>query len=180
MTLHCIILSYSSNRLCRYILHCQSGPFINHITAHRNIATSCILYLPTSLAIVNQTISQEAKQLRVLKGYHGLHQYVHNYWMQHLLIFLDSKQILQEDLCMALQKLCVFKRLTQNGEKSTGLQYEGNRHSIAAQLVPLKGMPEVQELLFDSLVFKAILSQDEHAQKYPEGQSQKQIRIVQC
>ena len=79
------------------MLHTRSGPFITALNAEKNISLALITYLCSSFAlIVSQVISE--KILDVAKGFHGLHLYANEFWVAHLLEYVEVNTELDQNM----------------------------------------------------------------------------------
>jgi len=70
-----------------YLLHMQSGPFVDASDAHFNIAYSCIVNLTSALVLVpslSGLATETDIERSVVTGAYGLHSYAHQYWSEHL------------------------------------------------------------------------------------------------
>lgn len=94
-----------------YLLHMESGPFIDGSDAHFSIAYSCIVNLTSALILV-PSLSGLATEVDIenftVTGAYGLHSYAHQYWAEHLTEHLIRVQGLDNrslELMDALDKL---------------------------------------------------------------------------
>ncbi|KAF2458815.1 hypothetical protein BDY21DRAFT_212358 [Lineolata rhizophorae] len=61
----------------------RSGNFLDPISAHRNISSSCVAYLTDGLELLDDS-KAEQNISRVVKGFHALCLYSHEHWIAHL------------------------------------------------------------------------------------------------
>ncbi|KAK1463675.1 NACHT domain-containing protein [Colletotrichum cuscutae] len=65
-----------------YLLSKHSGPFVSPAKAQTEIALSCLRYLSTSMSFVSLACPLPVTE--VIKGYHDLFPYAHEFWFDHL------------------------------------------------------------------------------------------------
>ena len=76
-----------------YLLHPQSGPFIDHIQAHLALTMSCCINLTTCMDLVSgylKAIAETELESRVVQGNFGLFEYGNGFWMDHLITYLAT------------------------------------------------------------------------------------------
>ena len=76
-----------------YFVHEQSGPFIDVVKAHLNIALSCVTNLTSCLDLVprkTQGMSEGELETRVVQGCYGLQAYGQDFWAEHVLAYLGE------------------------------------------------------------------------------------------
>lgn len=121
-----------------YLIHKQSGPFVDVSDAHFNIAYSCIVNLTSALVLV-PSLSGLATETDIEKstvtGAYGLHSYAHQYWAEHLAEHLSRVQDLDNrslKLMDALDKLSsVLKgQSSANVESFASLQRGPAAHGL--------------------------------------------------
>jgi hypothetical protein len=86
---------------CRYILEeefRQGGPFISHNDAHLSICFSCVAYLNTSYPLLPDRSTELERAALVIQGFHGLHLYANQFWVDHLLECCTSLRKQQNQL----------------------------------------------------------------------------------
>jgi hypothetical protein len=76
----------------RYILHPESGPYLQENEAHFDMAFSCVSYLSSSFHMLVVEMTDLEFEDRILRGYHGLHSYASEFWIDHLLRFSKVKR----------------------------------------------------------------------------------------
>lgn len=118
-----------------YLLHKQSGPFVDASDAHFNIAYSCIINLTSALVLVpslSGLATETDIETATVTGAYGLHSYAHQYWAEHLAEHLSRAQDLDHrsvELMDALDKLSrVLKG--QSSESFASLQRGPAAHGL--------------------------------------------------
>jgi hypothetical protein len=71
------------------MLHTTSGPFITARNAQKNISLTLVSYLSSSFALIDSQVTNEEKILDIAKGFHGLHLYANEFWVAHLLEYIE-------------------------------------------------------------------------------------------
>lgn len=66
----------------RYLASNQSGPFIKEVSAHREIAHTCLTYL--MFTCFDLSITEEEIDAAVLGGHYILQAYVTTHWLDHV------------------------------------------------------------------------------------------------
>ena len=97
-----------------YLLHEQSGPFIDIARAHFNIAYSCIVNLTTTLVIVprhRNNASLMDLESQIVQGNFGLQPYGHQFWAEHVLAFLDNSWEQDPQVDSILEALKAFSQV---------------------------------------------------------------------
>ena len=100
-----------------YLLHKQSGPFIDIAQAHFNIAFSCIANLISTLVIVplhHDGASPAVLESRVIQGNYGLQPYAHHFWAEHVRAYLEHARELDPELNTLIDALQSFSRVCRN------------------------------------------------------------------
>lgn len=54
------------------------------------MALSCVLYLTSSLNLIDTRVPEHDKLSAITHGYHDLHTYADEYWLVHLMAAMDS------------------------------------------------------------------------------------------
>jgi len=76
-------------RFYRFMLHTTSGPFITALNAHKSISSTLVSYLCSSFALIDPQVQNEEKVVDIAKGIHGLHLYANDFWVEHLLEYIE-------------------------------------------------------------------------------------------
>lgn len=98
---------------CRFFTQPGSGPVLQPARGHRDLALSCIMYyLHFGLPLLDSGVSTEEQVIEVVKGYHGLQPYAHEYLIEHLSMVGRYRDALSPS---DLQKLMIsFDQLCSN------------------------------------------------------------------
>jgi hypothetical protein len=83
-----VVLQQANNS--RYLVSPTSGPYLSAPSVHADIALSCLRYLRTSKIFLAEAKSKEAA-VQILKGFHDLFPYAHEFWIEHLLLSLPAE-----------------------------------------------------------------------------------------
>jgi hypothetical protein len=127
-------------------------------------------------------MSENVINSRVVRGFHGLHQYANEYWFQHLLLYAKQEHVAEdEDLEGLLEELEEFWK----GEPGTGakrLRLDDNtaRKGIESQLQVLTTMPQAQCMGRDILTFRRFISQEKYSHKKPECKQAETFNLDIC
>ncbi|KAF2812552.1 uncharacterized protein BDZ99DRAFT_413355, partial [Mytilinidion resinicola] len=78
-----------------YFLHESSGPFLHRESAEYNLTLSCVTYMLQGMSLINSRLSEEERTVNVGKGFHGLHLYAVEYWLEHLLDYAQARQVMR-------------------------------------------------------------------------------------
>lgn len=73
-------------------MHKFSGPFIQQPEAEYDLTLACVAYLRFSITLIDAEFSEEERTIRVSKGLHGIHLYAHEYWLDHLLSYIQASR----------------------------------------------------------------------------------------
>ncbi|MCJ1426374.1 hypothetical protein MMC29_004277 [Sticta canariensis] len=146
-----------------FILSSTSGPFIDRRTAHGTISFSCISYLNSRLKMIPNlfpSITEESLECHVIRGYNGLEQYAHKFWLNHTLAYLSGGGVesigASANFLKALQDFASFSKKisssSSSGSPDSAVQPQTVNDSHI-QLSVLDKLPEVHGLLKQVLVF---------------------------
>lgn len=97
-----------------YLLHQQSGPFIESAKAHFSIAFSCITNLTSALVLVpryNHGAAETDLETGVVQGCYGLQAYGHQFWFKHVEAFLEETSELNQDMTDLISALTAFSKV---------------------------------------------------------------------
>ena len=72
-------------KICRYLLHQISGPFLKATTGHQTIILSCLIYMSQSLETFGISVDRAEFRSNMLNTHHSIHYYAYEYWLEHLL-----------------------------------------------------------------------------------------------
>jgi hypothetical protein len=163
-----------ANEILRFLLSEQSGPFINELQAHYNIAFSCASYLATSLCLASSTIDIKERQDRILKGFHGLHHYSHAFWIEHLLQYANSldsqKSNDDQSLTAQVRHLLAFKKTDWISKvQEIALKRENESEEISSRALILSSDSDIHEFVPAVLAFQRALFQKHRVQRSQKG-----------
>jgi hypothetical protein len=110
------------------MLHTTSGPFITALNAQKSISLTLVSYLCSSFALIDSQVRNEEKIVDIAKGIHGLHLYANEFWVAHLLEYIEVNTKLDQrmldpvlervlDLCDAHDCLALPTDDTEEGEE---------------------------------------------------------------
>lgn len=75
--------------LLRYIRNLVTPEILQQPQAHLAVSLSCILYLESSLDLVDPQMALHDIRSKILQHSHELHLYANDYWLDHLLALAD-------------------------------------------------------------------------------------------
>jgi hypothetical protein len=122
------------------------------------------------LCFLDDKISESAINSRVVKGFHGLHQYANEFWLQHLLQYAKYGHAVEnEDLEEPLEKVQEFWK-DEPGTAAGRFKFDDSTatQSIEYQLQALNTMPQAQRMGRDILSFRRFFSQEKYNHNEPE------------
>ena len=104
------------DRVGRYLVSIQSGPFIKEVSAHKKIAHTCLTYL--MFTCFDLSITEEEMDAAILGGHYILQAYATTHWLDHV------KESIRDDtgstdfmiLCQKIQRF-LAKRTNQNFDR---------------------------------------------------------------
>ena len=145
-----------------YLLHAQSGPFVDQVQAHFHIALSCVINLNSALDVVpryNNGRQESDFENSVVQAAYGLQAYGHQYWAEHTVAYLDSITDLDEQALTLVQQLHIFSRACKQLDLCDQRCMHGAMNNESPQLtLPLhivNKFPSVRILLLKWFRFKA-------------------------
>ncbi|KAK1458952.1 NACHT domain-containing protein [Colletotrichum melonis] len=99
-----------------YLLSKHSGPFVSPAKAQTEIALSCLRYLSTSMSFVSLACPPPVTE--VIKGYHDLFPYAHEFWFDHLSssVHIASERDLQRLRDKTMTVWASFKKVKSSNE----------------------------------------------------------------
>lgn len=143
-----------------YVLHDQSGPFIESTKAHFSIAFSCITNLNSALNSFvpryNEGVTEAELENRVVQGHYGLHSYAHQFWAEHLMAFLEGSYDPDDEKKGLISILEAFSKVRKyQADISSGLslrtEFKGLRE--------LEQYPQLLDFVSSWLQFKSKLNE---------------------
>ncbi|KAJ8067481.1 hypothetical protein OCU04_004825 [Sclerotinia nivalis] len=155
-----------------YILHPGSGPYLQESHAHFDMAFSCVSYLLSSMCLISPSIKDFEAENRIIKGYHGLHRYAHEFWIDHLLRFSLSKlcdspadtEALVQQVDYLSQSQKPLTKLYDNPRANSNDVHSGSHE----HLLSWSQSPNIQQFLEKVLVFRKVLEQERSSTNSPE------------
>jgi len=149
----------------RYVLHKISGPFFDEITANRTIIRGSAAYLPMANNLIDPSIPERRSLLRVLKGFHDLHNFVQDFWSDHVTNYMvlhstRKKELTKSDLDL-LNQFQTLRRGVDTGEVQDVTVQLSPRQ--LEQISALQRLPDLQDLVRKSLCFRASLRSESYA-----------------
>lgn len=167
--------------IIRYILHQASGPFLSYVHAHYDIAFACITYLNTSSCFHDRSVSVDDLRIQVAKGFHGLHPYANEFWLQHLFQYtkcganLDSPHYSLES---GLEELLLAFWKMQPGSAAKIAKFDDTTtvDDIRNKVEALGDNPWLQRMGIDIMTFRAYLSREKFAHQDADGESSRAPR----
>ncbi|OCL02271.1 hypothetical protein AOQ84DRAFT_382837 [Glonium stellatum] len=106
-----------------YLLRASKNALVEPIRAHHNISLACIAYLRTSFNFVDPQFPAEQKNTNVVKGFHGLHLYVNEYWLMRFILEF-------------IQTTVGFRMSLKNKQRNSG---EGKFHCFLSSVALILG-----------------------------------------
>ncbi|KAG8532186.1 uncharacterized protein KY384_003827 [Bacidia gigantensis] len=99
-----------------YLIHPQSGPFVDQVQAHLAVTSSCMINLNSSLDLVPglSALTDIDRETRTVKGMYGLHSYASEYWVDHLLEYFAGLDALDANALGLLEHLTAFSRVLRH------------------------------------------------------------------
>jgi hypothetical protein len=128
-------------------------------------------YMNSSLCFSEEEYSEDDLKIRVLKGFHGLHNYANEFWFQHLLQYAKCKDRVEiDELEAPLEDIDQFwKEDPGKGAKSLKLDDTTSADAIKVQLEVLEFKPAAQSMGLDILTFRKFLSQEKYSHQEPKS-----------
>ena len=129
-------------------------------------------YMNTSFCFIDPKYTKNDLQIKVVKGFHGLHHYAHEFWFQHLLQYAKSGVIVEdEDLEDPIEEIREFwKDDPGKGAKALKLDDTTSAETIRSQLEVMQPMEQAQKMGIDILTFRKFLSQENNSHQDPESE----------
>lgn len=156
----------------RYIVNSNYSSSLNYAESHFEIAFSCISYLNTTHSFWDSENSRNALRLSVASGFHSLHPYANEFWLQHLAQYAKCRVELDQEghLELILAKLATFWK-SEPGEAAKRLKIDDTTtaDSIRNQLSELDRKPMIKNMGLDIQIFRAYLSQEKFSHQQPNG-----------
>lgn len=110
-----------------YLLHQQSGPFVEVAQAHFSIAFSCIANLTSASSLVprySHGMTDADLETIVVQGGYGLEQYGQQYWAQHVRDYFQNISRLDDQSKILINALNEFSKVRKHSSAFTGTSSE--------------------------------------------------------
>lgn len=138
------------------------SPIIRREIGHFNLCFSCVAYLNTSYDLVPIEATTEERAKIVVPGFHGLHLYANQFWIDHLrsycTILNQLKKPLSHDLSSQLTAILGFVK------ESADVDY-GSDHAPLDGFEILDQHSEIKALVYKVTKFRANLNMDDIGNK---------------
>lgn len=140
-----------------YLIHEQSGPFVDVAKAHLSIALSCVINLTNCLDLVPRQadgISEGELESRVVQGCYGLQSYGQEFWAEHVLAYLGKVEYQDHDSRELFRALEAFSRVWKHGHSGTLLPATLHTPEASLGLNYLRISPKLHRFISGWLYFK--------------------------
>ena len=136
--------------------------------AHLGVATSCVLYLISSLELVNTKADRRAVLDRIGKCFHDLQGYANDHWLDHTIHVAKSLGSLRNDqlqdqaLHVFFESLTLLAKLHKDllGAKDRGGNpYDEDPSQVIRELVDLQVSNDAKELMMSLASFRDVRDQ---------------------
>ena len=127
----------------RYLVSIQSGPFIREVSAHREIAHTCLTYL--MLTCFDVSITEEEMDAAILGGHYVLQAYATNHWLDHVKEGIRGDTGSEDFLTLSQKILLFLARRTNHNFDRKAARDEG--------VLELKPFEKVQKRLYQELCY---------------------------
>ncbi|KAK1506209.1 hypothetical protein CTAM01_03544 [Colletotrichum tamarilloi] len=148
-----------------------NGPFINKEDSCRDITTACIAQLTQSSALADEALELQQHLYCVAQGFYGLLPYADEYWIEHLLEYLELSQGFCTPDSSRIQGQ--LKALARNwidlvGEESTRTS---NAESPDSRLHWFESLPSTRALIQEALELRKATKESVVSQQSPQETS---------
>jgi hypothetical protein len=128
----------------------------------------------TSFCFIDPKYTENDLQIKVVKGFHGLHHYANEFWFQHLLQYAKSGVTVEdEDLDDPIEEIREFwKDDPGKGAKALKLDDTTSAETIMSQLEVMQSMELAHKMGIDILTFRKFLSQENNSHQDPDSKSE--------
>lgn len=141
-----------------YLIHQQSGPFIDVAKAHLSIALSCVINLTNCLDLVPRQadgISEGELESRIVQGCYGLQSYGQEFWAEHVLAYLGKVGHQDHDPRELFRALEAFSRVWKHGYSGALLPATLHTPEASLGLDHLRFSPKLHRFILGWLYFKS-------------------------
>lgn len=162
-----------------YLVHPQSGPFVDVAQAHFSIGFSCIANLTSALTILprfSDGTTELDHEKRIVQGGYGLQDYSHRFWAAHVKAYLENIPVLGSQAMILVEALKAFSHVKKNrSTTSVAPVPEKSSQRIASGFQELASFPELLSLVNHCLHFRSQL--DEMAPSFESLNAQEQWQL---
>ena len=135
------------------------------------VALSCILSLNTGFTLFHPSISEDEIRIRLVREFHSLFPYAHEFWIQHLVHYVQSpigQKGPSGPLFNQLQLMVEAKRTLGTAENRT-LKASSVTKDEETLLNALENHSEVYDLVREILMFQNMMKNDVDVQDTLSG-----------
>ena len=140
-----------------YLLHEQSGPFIDQVQAHLAIAMSCCINMTACLDLVPNYLDVDEITLekRAVQGYYGLFGYGNDFWVEHVVHYFAGVDNLDSEGTSLISRLKGFSRVCKHPcETLDHIAPEKNSGRVRLALEKLHPFPNAYDVVVRYLSFR--------------------------
>lgn len=167
-----------------FLLHLQSGPFLEIAQAHFDIGFSCLSSLTSSFVILprlSPDITEQEIESLMVQGYFGLHDYAHEYWAYHISEYFHKISSLEKaippsyDAKAIVELLGRFTRVRKGypGQENADLSYQLS--GLHREPIQLSQFPQLSGFIEEWTSFRSRLTGAETSDIPIEVQLQNQL-----
>lgn len=122
---------------------------------------------------INPDSTDNARKVRVIRGFHGLHHYSNEFWFHHLLQYAKAKDPVEDDqLDLLVEYMSIFwKQEPGLGASELKIDDTTSAGGIANQLEVLADMPQTHRMGLDILTFRKFMSQEKLSHQDPDSEA---------
>jgi hypothetical protein len=164
---HLEIVHFSAKE---FLLSPQSGPVVDIVQAHFNVAFSCVSSLNSSFVVLprfsSQTTTSEIEILMV-RGYFGLHAYAHQYWAYHVTKYFQTNNSFGKstlpgcDTTALVRLLETFSRVLKGSLVPDDLSSPHSIPSTTTKITQLSQSPQISDLIKKWMDFRSQMAKSE-------------------
>ncbi len=162
-----------------YLIHEQSGPFVDVARANFSVALACLNNLTTSLDLVprhHDSAIDADLETRVVKGHFGLQSYAHDFWAEHTATYFARAGEPNSDTRELLSALESFSLVSKHRLDSRSSSNPPAGGDFAAGLSKLAQYPPLYNLVSYWFLFKSKLRDTISNTETPEAQQEWRLR----
>jgi hypothetical protein len=137
------------------------------------VASACAVYLFTSQSLLHSRNSEVEQVLRVVKGFHGLHVYAHEFLVKHTARYAElqyqcSAPLSETLIALLARLLCLRKKDMPINFLSASRELK-SLSDIEQRLTQTNLPSSLRSFMRDVLVFQEISNQDNHHHTDPKS-----------